>query len=99
MHIGKVRVREKNMPYIYILKSEKNNRYYIGSTNDIERRLLEHNSGKTKSLKYILPMMLLFKKEFADINEARQMEIRLKKLKNRKIIERIIADQEIKLGL
>ena len=33
------------MFYAYILKSEKNGRYYIGSTDDLKRRLGEHNSG------------------------------------------------------
>jgi putative endonuclease len=92
-------VRKNIMAVVYILQSQKNGRYYIGSTNNIERRLLEHNSGKTKSLRNILPVELLFKKEYADLSEAGRMELRLKKLKNRKIIERIIKDKEIKLGL
>ena len=35
----------------YILKSEKTDRYYIGYTSDVEKRLTNHNSGKNKSTK------------------------------------------------
>jgi putative endonuclease len=33
------------MYYTYVLKSEKNGRHYIGSTDDLKRRIKEHNSG------------------------------------------------------
>ncbi|MDO8523423.1 MAG: GIY-YIG nuclease family protein [bacterium] len=87
------------MNYVYILQSEKNGRYYIGSTNDLERRITEHNFGKTKSLKNILPVKLVFKKEYQVLLEARRMELHLKKLKNRVILERIISEGDIKTGL
>ncbi|MDO8443076.1 MAG: GIY-YIG nuclease family protein [bacterium] len=85
------------MYYLYILQSQKNKRFYIGSTNNIERRIMEHNSGKTKSLVYLRPLSLAFKKEFGTLKEARSAEIKLKKFKNRNIIERVIADQELKM--
>jgi putative endonuclease len=84
------------MPYIYILKSIKNNRYYIGSTNDIERRIKEHNDGKSNYTKLTKPFELVLKQEFETLNEARMMELHLKKLKSRIIIEKIILDQIIK---
>ena len=31
------------MFYIYVLYSEKSDRYYVGHTNDVNRRLVEHN--------------------------------------------------------
>ncbi|MBK5215567.1 MAG: GIY-YIG nuclease family protein [Candidatus Pacebacteria bacterium] len=87
------------MEYVYILQSERNSRYYIGSTNNLERRLLEHNSGHTKSLRNLLPMILVFNQGYEKIGEARKMELRLKRLKSRIIIESIIRDKIIKLGL
>jgi len=87
------------MSYVYILKSGKNGSYYIGSTDNLERRLFEHNSGKTKSLRFLRPVSLVFKKEFENTSLARVMERRLKKMKSRIIIERIIKDQDIKMGL
>lgn len=82
-------------PCLYILKSEKNGRYYIGSTNAIDRRIVEHNSGKTKSLRYHLPVKIVFTCYCSDIKEARRLELRLKKLKSRKIIEKIILNNNI----
>ena len=34
--------------FIYILRSFKNNRYYIGSTNNLTRRIKEHIQGKNR---------------------------------------------------
>ena len=94
MYIGK----GKNMYFIYILRSLKNNRHYIGSTNNLERRLLEHNSGKTKSLKYLRPLEVVFKKAFEKEFDAKTIEKKLKKFKNRKIIENIVASQNLIMG-
>ena len=86
------------MYFLYILQSIKNNRYYIGSTNNLERRLIEHNCGKTRSLKYLRPLEIVFQKEFEKETDARLMERKLKKFKSRTIIESIIKDQEIRMG-
>ncbi len=64
--------------YTYILQSKKDNRYYIGSTSDIDRRLKEHNSGKTKSLCYRRPLELNYFEEFEsrELAEAREKQIK-----------------------
>ncbi|MEP7219741.1 MAG: GIY-YIG nuclease family protein [Bacteroidota bacterium] len=59
---------EWQMNFVYILQSQKNNQYYIGSTANLLRRIAEHNSGKTKSLKYLLPVVLVFKQEFTKLS-------------------------------
>ena len=46
------------MWFVYILKSLKDKNLYVGSTNDIERRLAEHNSGKVDSTKHRVPLIL-----------------------------------------
>ena len=46
------------MWYVYILKSAIDNNLYVGSTNDIARRLTEHNSGKVDSTKNRTPLRL-----------------------------------------
>ena len=84
--------------FVYILKSAKNEKYYIGSTIDVEKRLIEHNNGYVKATKYLLPWKLEFFKEYPDIRQARQVEYKLKKFKSRKIIERIVVDGDIKTG-
>jgi putative endonuclease len=39
------------MWYVYVLRSSRDNNLYVGSTNNIDRRLDEHNSGKVDSTK------------------------------------------------
>ena len=86
------------MYFLYILQNAKNDRYYIGSTNDLERRLAEHNFGKTKSLKYLRPLKIVFYKEYEKEIDARRIEMKLKKFKNRDIIEKIVSEQKIITG-
>ncbi len=95
MDIEKVEV----MNFVYILQSKETRRYYIGSTNNLERRLQEHNFGKTKSLKYLRPMILAFSKSFQTMHEAKKMKLKLKKMKSKNIIEQIIKEGEIQMGL
>jgi putative endonuclease len=67
------------MYYVYILKSLKDFGYYIGSTKDIDNRLKEHNSGKTKSIKHRLPFELIYTELYNTKSESRKREIKLKK--------------------
>jgi putative endonuclease len=66
--------------YIYILASQKNGTLYIGVTNDLERRVLEHkqkiNEGFTS--KYDVNRLVYFE-SFQYINDAILREKRLKK--------------------
>ena len=47
------------MYLVYILKSLKDNHLYIGRTNNIKRRLAEHNRGAVSATKYRMPFILL----------------------------------------
>jgi putative endonuclease len=69
------------MFYVYILLSKKDNKRYIGMTSDIQRRILEHNSGLVKSTKHRRPLELLHLEEFSNKNDALSRE---KQLKNKK---------------
>ena len=82
--------------YVYILK-RKNDSYYVGSTIDIDKRFDEHQNGLVEATKYLLPVALAFFKEYPTILQARQIEYKLKRLKSRKIIERIISDKDIQI--
>jgi putative endonuclease len=81
-----------SMPgYVYILKSLRNDRFYIGSTNDLERRLVEHSSGRgCLTTKRLRPLELVFKQKFETVKLAKQIETKLKQLKNRQLLEIII---------
>jgi putative endonuclease len=64
--------------YLYILKSLKDNNHYTGISSNIEKRLLQHNSGKTRSTKNRKPFILIYKEKFPSRLEARKREIFLK---------------------
>ncbi len=63
----------------YILFSKSKNKFYVGHTNNISRRLTEHNSGQTKSTKAGSPWELIFTKEFELKSDAYQLEMKIKK--------------------
>jgi len=86
------------MSTLYILKSLTNFRYYIGSTDNLTRRLTEHNNGKSPYTRLTKPFKLVFSKEYKTLKEARKTEHKLKKLKSRKIIERITQEKEVRIG-
>jgi len=79
---------------VYILQSFKNNKYYIGSTNDIKRRLGEHNKGYVLSTKKLRPWTLKVFVKCNDLAEAKGSEYRLKQYKRRDIIEKVVMDSK-----
>ena len=84
----------KKQPGIYIIQSIKNNRYYIGSTENITLRLLAHNQGKVVATKYMKPWKLKFFMPYPTIKSAKQIEYKLKRLKRKDIIDGIIKKQK-----
>jgi putative endonuclease len=79
------------MPYYtYILKSLKNNRYYIGSTEDIDRRLQDHNWSRTKSTKSGIPWVVVYTEIYETRREAVKREYQIKAKKSRKYIEYLL---------
>ncbi len=84
--------------FVYILKSDKTGKYYIGSSDNPERRLeTQHNIGFVRSTRSGIPWKLVFKQEYINLLMARKIEYKLKKLKSRIIIEKIIDDNFCKL--
>lgn len=80
------------MFYAYILKSKKNNSYYIGSCLDVIKRLRQHNSGKVKSTKRFMPWRLVYKENFDTRSKAAKRERQLKSWKSRKALEKLIKE-------
>jgi len=66
------------MWYIYALKSLKDGHLYIGISRNPEKRLLEHNSGMTKSTKSRKPFKIIYKEECQNRDNARKREKYLK---------------------
>ena len=65
--------------YVYVLKSEKDGDLYIGKTNDLKRRLAEHNAGHTPSIRSRIPFVLLEYVECRSEQEAYILEKEFKK--------------------
>ncbi|OGY53771.1 MAG: hypothetical protein A3A24_02570 [Candidatus Buchananbacteria bacterium RIFCSPLOWO2_01_FULL_46_12] len=66
------------MFYLYLLKSKKRNWFYIGSTRDLKKRLIEHNSKKVKSTQFYSPFDLVYYEAYQEYRLARKREIELK---------------------
>ena len=62
------------MHTVYVLKSLKDGRRYIGYTSNIERRLKEHNAGTTESTRYRRPFELIYTEAYQTENEAKLRE-------------------------
>jgi len=78
---------DRVMFYLYILQNKETDRYYIGSTNDLERRLKEHLKGKVYTTKILKTDKLVYFEEYATDHEARMREKKLKSYKSKKYIK------------
>ena len=76
--------------FIYILYSDKLDKYYTGYTSDICKRLESHNLGFSKFTSIGVPWRLLYYEEYTSKREAIIREIEIKKKKSRRYIEEII---------
>ncbi|MBL4735157.1 MAG: GIY-YIG nuclease family protein [Flavobacteriales bacterium] len=80
------------MFFAYILRSQKDNKYYYGSCQNIKERLKSHNAGKVRSTKGRRPFVVWHAEEFASRGEAVRRELFFKSidgynwLKNNQII-------------
>jgi len=76
------------MYYMYILKSAKNGRRYVGSTDDLQRRLKEHNNGiggtYTKNNR---PYALIYYEAYISYDLARRAERFYKSGKGREVLK------------
>lgn len=62
------------MFYVYIIKSKKDSKFYTGLTNNLDRRLYEHNHGQVKSTKSRKPFELIYQEIFDTRKQAREKE-------------------------
>lgn len=66
------------MYYVYVLHSEKDGRFYTGSTNDLKRRLSEHDKGRVESTLKRRPLRLIYYEACINEVDARAREKYLK---------------------
>ena len=68
---------------MYILFSPSHDRYYIGSTVDLEHRVARHNAGTNASTKAYRPWQLVYSENFETLGLARRRESEVKSWKSR----------------
>lgn len=77
------------MAYLYILQSESTGRFYVGSTNNLTRRLEEHVRGQTSSTRG--PWKLVHKEEYESRLTAHRRELEIKQWKSSKMIKALLS--------
>ncbi len=82
--------------YVYILK-DNTDKFYIGSTTDIDRRLKQHNSGHTKTTNRMGDLHLILIQKYDTLATARRIERKIKKLKRKDYIEKMVKEGYIRL--
>lgn len=75
---------------VYILKSLGYNRYYIGHSANIEKRISEHNSGKVHSTKTYKPWKIIYSEVKSNKKEAYAREIQIKSFKHGEAFKKLL---------
>ncbi|PIW97710.1 hypothetical protein COY65_01815 [Candidatus Jorgensenbacteria bacterium CG_4_10_14_0_8_um_filter_39_13] len=84
--------------YVYILK-DRRNKFYIGSTTNLKRRLYQHSKSYTPTTHRMQKPTLVLVQECPTLKIARNIERKIKKLKCKDYIEKMIKDGYIKMTI
>ena len=76
---------------VYILKSKIKEVTYVGFTNNLERRFIGHNCGKTKFTRNYKPWEIVYKELFTREDKAVKREIYFKSAAERRLIRKILG--------
>ncbi|NOY14760.1 MAG: GIY-YIG nuclease family protein [bacterium] len=77
--------------FVYILKSLRYKKTYVGMTCDLKKRLHEHNRGQSFYTKAFRPWKLIYLEKLSNVKEARKKEKYFKSCAGRKIISKLLA--------
>jgi putative endonuclease len=80
------------MNYVYIIWSDKLDRYYIGSTVNVVNRLQKHNSGKSTYTRKGIPWKLVKTEEYNSRQKAYKREFEIKSFKGGIKFKRLIGE-------
>jgi putative endonuclease len=85
------RQARNNMTYsVYAIKSIESNYIYVGMSSDVEKRLNEHNNGKTRSTKPYGPFRLVYEEHVGSRDKARSREKYLKSGTGKEFLKTLI---------
>ena len=74
---------------VYVLRSSKTGRRYVGSCADISDRLRRHNAGESPATKYRLPWTLNHEEQFVTRSEAMARELYFKTGRGRELLDQL----------
>lgn len=84
-------IRRKYMHIVYIIESVKDGSFYIGSTSNLEMRLIYHNLGYTRSTSNKRPWKVVYTEKLTNRTDSLKREIFLKKQRNRSFYKQLIS--------
>lgn len=70
--------KKQKLYYTYVLTSKTDDNYYVGSCDDINARLREHNIGRVQSTKHRKPLKIIYYEACLSRSSARKREQYLK---------------------
>jgi putative endonuclease len=82
------------MANVYILQSQSSDRFYIGSTANVEVRLAQHQRGGAQSTRGRGPWKLVYHEQFATAAEAVRRERQLKSWKSHRSVQELIDSMQ-----
>jgi putative endonuclease len=80
-----------NMYFAYVLKSVSHDYFYKGHCSDIAKRVIQHNSGKTESIRPYIPFALVYFEAFETEREAITREKYFKSAAGRRFLKNKLA--------
>ncbi len=80
------------MHYVYVLLSLKDNKFYIGYSSDLKRRLKEHETGGSNSTKKRLPFKLVYYEAHTNKEDAKRREKYFKTSKGKSSLKQILRN-------
>jgi len=78
--------------FVYILQNSINDQLYKGLTNNLQKRLAEHNQGKHKYTSVYRPWEIIYFEEYETFDKARSRELYFKSGSGREFLKNLIRD-------
>lgn len=81
------------MYWVYILRSDSTDRYYIGQADNLENGINAHRSGKGKYTRIAADWYVVYRKEYEIRTQAKKVEDFIKRQKSKTFLEKIISGE------
>ena len=82
------------MFYVYILKSLRDGKYYIGHTKNLQQRIEDHNREKSPGIKARAPFVFIYQETYPSRAQAMQREKQIKSYKGGNAFKQLIIQNK-----